>query len=153
MANRYLLGTDALLELSAAGPTPTKAWGETIRLQDCKLSVVAIGMAFEVVKYELAGDLARLQGWERSLRTRLAELDRLGVPTIPVTEKVIEEWIPLRRQPLVARDAQSGADIVVSQDTRLVIATAKCYGLALVELEQPYHQALRQLGMEIVSLG
>ncbi len=152
MANRYLLGTDALLELSAFGATPAKAWGETIRLQDCKLSVIAVGMAFEVVRYELAADLARLQGWERGLRTRIAELERLGVPTIPVTDNVVEEWIPLRRHPLTARDAQSGADIVVSQDTRLVIATAKCFGLTLVELEQPYHQALRQLGMEIVSL-
>jgi hypothetical protein len=152
MATRYLLGTDALLELSAAGPNPTKSWGETIRLQDCKLSVVAVGMAFEVIRYELSGDLARLQGWERGLRTRLAELERLGVPTIPVTDRVVEEWIPLRRHPLVARDPQSGADVVVSQDTRLVIATAKCFGLALAELEQPYHQTLRQLGMEIVSI-
>ena len=153
MATRYLLGTDALLELSAAGANPTKTWGESVKLQHCKLSVVAVGMAFEVVKYELAGDLARQQGWERVLRTRLAELERLGVPTLPVNDKVVEEWIPLRRHPLVARDARSGADIVVSQDTRFVIATAKCFGLTLAEFAQPYHDTLRQLGMDVVSIG
>jgi hypothetical protein len=153
MANRFLLGTDALLELSAAGPNPTKAWAESVRLQHCKLSVVAVGMAFEVIKYELAADLARQQGWERGLRTRLAELERLGVPTLAVNDKVIEEWIPLRRHPLVARDAGSAAEIVVSQDTRLVIATAKCFGLALAELDQPYHATLRQLGMDVISIA
>ena len=153
MADRYLLGADALLELSAGAPNPTKEWGAGVRLQHCRLSVVAIGIAFETVHHELAGDLARLQGWERSLRARLAEFARLGVPMLPVTDAVVEEWIPLRRHPLVARDARNGAEIAVSQDTRLVIATARCFGLALVELAQPYHDTLRDLGIEVVSIA
>ena len=153
MPERYLLGTDALLELSAAGPNPTKTWGAEVRLQHCKLSVVAVGIAFEVIRYELAGELARQQGWERSLRARLAELERLAVPMLPVTDKVIEEWIPLRRHPLVASDARTGAEIPVAQDTRFVLATARCFGLTLVERAQPYHETLRDLGMDVVSLA
>ena len=152
MTTRYLLGADALLELCAAGDTPTSIWARSIRLADCRLSVVAVGIAQEVIQHELATDLARQRGWTRSLRARLAEIERLGVPRLHVTEEVVETWIALRRHPLAALDAQ-GNKIGASQDTRLVIATASCHGLTLAEPAQPYHATLQELGIQVQSLA
>lgn len=151
MTNRYLLGADALLELCAAGDTPTSIWSRTVRLAECRLSVVAVGIAQEVIQHELATDLARQRGWTRSLRARLAEIERLGVPRLPVTQEIVEAWVSLRRHPLSALDAH-GHQIGASQDTRLVIATASCHGLTLVEPAQPYHATLHELGIPVQSL-
>ena len=146
---RYLLGantlTDMLLALSAAG-----RWLDTVSAADCALSVIAVEIARSAVRNAPLSVFER-QRAATTLEQGLQRIVNVAGEPLAVDEKVAEVWGRLRLQPLLMYQ-RGGNTWPIGQDTRLVLATASCYGLTLVEPHELYHAELQRLGLEVHSL-
>ncbi|MDN5752155.1 MAG: hypothetical protein L0H15_02585 [Nitrosospira sp.] len=146
----YLLGANTLLDLCVTGTTADQ-WATTVRLSDCRVSVISLAIARELIQRDLANDLVTLGRYQQALETRVNKIRRVGSPVLPFEELEAREWQRWRRHaPLDI--LINGIPQPVGHDTRMVIATAFVHGLTLVEPQEMYHTTLANHGLQLVSL-
>ncbi|WP_425953007.1 hypothetical protein [Ralstonia pseudosolanacearum] len=127
----------------------TQEWlANDIRAGDISFSVISVAAARKTIS-DLKGP--RRTMLQKALEIRLAALKNDGAIEIPFGEGEAKEWEQwMQHEPLtIERDGQSYS---VGQDTRMVIATSIENGCTIVEPGELYHDELRALQFEVVSL-
>lgn len=153
----YLLGANSVLDLCFDN-TPTSHWIKTVRHTDCKISVIAIGIAINTIETMSADDLVHRDYYMNTLASRLATLCRTGNEPLVVDEDIARsfaQWrsVDLRIETVIRGEYAMGVEeFQAGMDTRLIIATAWSGHYELVEPREAYHYTLIQRGMRVLSL-
>lgn len=153
---QFLISGNALMQLCLETSTPASEWADAKPVVDLRLSLMGVSMARAWV---LALEPARRMQWQRSLDHRINEIELESGRPLPLDERVMASWTNIRSANLVqeAKDErgnvvldESGNAILedIGQDQRLEIATALTHGLTLVDPWAPFHDQMREMGMD-----